>query len=286
MLIRLTRGSGISGLAAMAQCRRCREAMAKISLVRPLLGVAQDPADRDAAQGRRRLMPTIPATAIRASPVSDRGSDADAGARRVGCRAAGAAGAPGAASGCWRWRPRWTRPRRARAAALAESGTDRTPGRAVCDNAGRGCAPPPRPRRRLRRQRRAGRTWQARSAARRSGGFARRRAVSTHPGRGRRHPLRRAADGRAGSRAPQPRRLESALTIHKAVSCTFGRRGRKGLECAGFAGLFRRPVPLAGGNRGPTLVKLSWITACTRRRPDAAPLPLGRKTSWDERQPP
>jgi hypothetical protein len=47
-----------------------------------------------------------------------------------------------------------------------------------------------------------------------------------------------------------------ALTIHKAVERNLGMRRPIGLELRRIRGLFRRLVPLAGGDGEPTLANL------------------------------
>ena len=98
VLIRLARGSGLGGLAAMARVSPLPAGEATdILLVRPLLGRAQVPAGRDLAQRRHRLCRRSdqPRSALHPGPAA--GGDAGAATRGPGAAAAGAAGAPGAA---------------------------------------------------------------------------------------------------------------------------------------------------------------------------------------------
>ena len=274
MLIRLTRGSGISGLAAMARVSPLPGSDGEISLVRPLLGGAQGPAASRRCARPASPMPTIPATAIRASPASGCGPR---------CRCWSAKGWTPSGWRCWR----------------AGCGGPMLALEAAVDEAVAELAPLPWPEAARSRSRPGGlRELPAEVALRLLG-----RAIACagnegpvelgklealHAGlaaspaavRFRRTlagavvtALRRPPGGRARARAPHPRRLEIGLNHTQSCSrASFGTRRPIGLECAGFAGLFRRPVPLAGGNRGPTLAEAVVDHRLqTRRRPSGAP---------------
>ena len=211
VLIRLTRGSGVSGLAAMAR-------------IAPLPGerdghcagpaaarAAQGAAAGDAPQGRASPSPTIRATAIRASPA--RGC-----APR--CRRWSARGSTPSGWRCWRagcggpmrrWRPwwtrRWPRLRRSRGPTPARSRSRRfslrrLPAEVALRLLGRAIA-------------RAGDEGpvelgklEALHAA--LGRFARQRAVSTHPGGRGGHALRRPALRSSARRRADARRRAAA----------------------------------------------------------------------------
>ena len=231
VLIRLARGSGVSGLAAMARmsplpgaatrdcrwsarCSECRKARLLATLARPRIAYADDPCNRDprftrvaaarcdAGAGARRLTPE------RLALLARRVRRAEAALEAV-VDAAVAALAP---------RP-WP-----------DARPDRVPGRAVCTIAGRGRAAPARPRHRLRRQRRAGRTRQARSAACRRWpllqtprGFAAPWPAPSSPARGGRLMVERAP------RAPQPRAPRIGLNHTQSCSAqASARSGRSG----------------------------------------------------------
>ena len=250
VLIRLTRGSGISGLAAMARHRAAaRWRDDGIALVRPLLDVPQGAADRDAAQGRHRLSPTIRPTAIRASPAPGCGRRC----RRWRARASTPSGWRCWRAGCGgrrrRWKPRWPRPRPS-----SRPGHGPSAGRShFRPTAMRNCRPKIALRLLGRAIARVGNEGpvelgklEALHAA--LAGCSRRRAVSPH--------LAGALVTRAGGRlaverAPARRAAPPRNGLNQTqrwCGASSARRRPIGLECAGFAGLFGAAGSLGRGH--------------------------------------
>ena len=133
VLIRMTRGSGLTGLAAMARDRRrCRSAASgEIMLVRPLLEMPKARLRRDARARQDRFCrrSVEPRSALHPGAAARR--DAGAGARRARRPPPGAAGAPR----CGAPRPR---SRRRSTAAAARAAARESVARSRC----RSCSMP------------------------------------------------------------------------------------------------------------------------------------------------
>ena len=279
MLIRLSRGSGLTGLGVDAAAVRTAGGAPSLRLVRPLLGIpkarliatlkaakipyADDPSNRDPRFTRARLA------------RADAGARARRARRRRGwrCWRSPARGRP------TRWRPRPN--------ALPTRCPLRPPARprialragAFCRAAGRVRAASARPRHRPGRRRRAGRARQARGAHMRAGcgASAPKRALSPHPGRRAGHACRRDHRGRTGPATA----FETTLTTRRAGAAG---RGKNALEYAEF-GAFRRPACAA--YIGQSLRREFATNAVARldyRSRGASARGLG--TTWDERQSP
>ena len=133
--------------------------------------------------------------------------------------------------------------------AVARCRTDRVPGRAVCTIAGGDRAAGARARHRPRRRRGPGRARQARSASCRAWPLLQAPRGFDAPWRA---PSSRArADRLVVERAPRaPRAAAPRIGLNHTQSCcgaTLGTRRPIGLECAGFAGLFRAAGSLGRG---------------------------------------
>ena len=235
-------------------------------------------------------MPTIRATAIRASPVSGCGTAMPMLEREgSGRRAAGAAGAPGAAGGCGAGGRGGRGRGRARAAALAESADrshSRPGGLHDCRPRFRcafSAAPSPAPATKDRSNWASSKRCTPALAASPDAARFRR----TLAGR-RRHPLRRAPGDRAGARAPHPRAPRIGLNHTQSCSrARFGRRWPNRVRMRRIRGAFS-PAGSLGRGQSRTYIGKTVVDHRLYAPPAIRPrlYALGRKTSWDERQSP
>ena len=112
VLIRMSRGSGVTGLGAMARMSSLpQQGAGQIKLVRPLLETSEVASHRHLArrENRVRRRSFEPRSALH--PRASARPDAGAGARRSRCRPARAIGATSQARRCWRSRPRSIAPK-------------------------------------------------------------------------------------------------------------------------------------------------------------------------------
>ena len=244
VLFRLSRGSGLAGLAGMARASRLPVGGGDFVLLRPFLTVAKarliatleaagigfcdDPSNRDPRFTRARLRALMPALAREG--LDARGlARLSARMRRADATVEFAVDAARAALAPEPWR--------ARGPIVFATGRVRPP-------AGRGGTAPARPRHRPCRRRGADRARQARIALRRLGWSP--RAAAAHTGRGARH---------AQSRPPHRRaRAGAAAVAAGVVTATRALRNPcklNGLSATGLPGSLILRVILAGGR--PTL---------------------------------